>query len=130
MRLDETKKVINDYYLALNIVPNTTRYREQVQARSAMMVALCAFMSKTEVAKAFDMHHASVIHHMKNHEGNLASWTGYAEKFEIAERVCHGKLRMPSIEIKLSRVRNEIKRLKIIEQQLESATTENLINHE
>lgn len=111
----EIEQVIREYYDLLGLEYSKSRVREQVQARAAMMVALKKYKPYSVVGRAFDMDHATVIHHCKNHEGNLATWGGYAEKFDIAKAMCAKTIKYKTVQAKLKSVRHEIKRLQRIE---------------
>lgn len=96
--------------------PDRSRLREQVQARAAMMVALRKYKTCALVGRVFDMDHATVIHHEKNHEGNMLSWDGYEEKYRIAESMCDQTIRYKTLEAKLTSIRSEIRRLQRVEE--------------
>ena len=61
----EIEQVIREYYDLLGLEYSKSRVREQVQARAAMMVALKKYKPYSVVGRAFDMDHATVIHHCK-----------------------------------------------------------------
>ena len=108
---DDIKRLQEEYYATLNLTPNTSRKAPQVQARAALMVAMAHYMTKTEVGKSFGRDHSTVIHHQRQHEGNLFSWEGYEEKYLLAVRLCSVHLQYNSIEEKLTTIRIQIKRL-------------------
>jgi hypothetical protein len=108
---DDIKRLQEEYYATLNLTPNISRKAPQVQARAALMVAMAHYMTKTEVGKSFGRDHSTVIHHQRQHEGNLFSWDGYEEKYLLAVRLCSVHLQYNSIEEKLTTIRIQIKRL-------------------
>lgn len=114
--MKELKMIIHEYYQVLDMIPDRTRHREQVQARAAMMVALKKYRPYSVVGRAFDLDHATVIHHCKNHEGNMLSWDGYEEKYKVAEAMCDRSIRYKTFQAKLKSIRAEINRLQEMEQ--------------
>lgn len=111
----EIEQVITEYYDLLGLELSKSRVREQVQARAAMMVALKKYKTYSVVGRAFGMDHATVIHHVKNHEGNMSTWDGYSDKFDIAKAMCAKTIKYQTVQAKLNSVRHEIKRLQRIE---------------
>ena len=114
--MNDVKVVVDEYYQVLGMHPDRTRQREQVQARAAMMVALKKYKPYTTVGRAFGLDHATVIHHCKNHEGNMVTWDGYEEKYKIAEAMCDRTIKYKTIQAKLQSIRTEIKRLQRMEE--------------
>lgn len=113
--MESDKMVIDEYYNLLGIVQNNSRKREQVQARAAMMVALKKFKTCSAVGRLFGMDHATVVHHCKNHAGNMATWDGYHEKYDVAEAMCAKNITHRTVQAKLDSIRNEIQRLQEVE---------------
>lgn len=113
--MKDIKVVVDEYYQVLGMHPDRSRQREQVQARAAMMVALKKYKPYTTVGRAFELDHATVIHHCKNHEGNMISWDGYEEKYKIAEAMCDRTIKYKTIQAKIKSIRNEISRLQRME---------------
>ena len=124
---EELKAIIEDYYVALGFEYNgRSRESHQVKARAALMSALAEHRKVSHVGKAFGKDHATVIHHKSKHDGNLMYWDGYKENYEIAKRMCDYTLRYRTIQGKLRRINEEIRRLESIKNKL----TEKLKNYE
>lgn len=83
----EASIIIDHYHQVINIKPDGTRYAEQVKAKASMINALCKYMTKSSVARVYKHNHATIIHHIRKHEGNMVSWPGYKENFEIASNI-------------------------------------------
>ena len=113
------KKVMDEYSKAVHV--DIRRKRRQVyvvQPRAALMVAMTKEMPVIEVARAFDMNHATVLHHKRKHLGNLDHWVGYRDKYEIARVMCDAWLRRERIERAIDRVNNKIESLQDVEKKL------------
>jgi len=89
-----------------------------VQPRAALMVAMSKEMPVVEVARAFDMNHATVLHHKRKHLGNLDHWVGYKDKYEIARAMCDAWLRRERIVQAIETVNNKIESLQDVAQEL------------
>lgn len=105
------KLVIVNFYSSIGITPNKTRYKEQVQSRSAIINALRPYMTCKSLAELFDQHHATIIHHNKNHAENIRSWYGYADKFRLAEELCHTFFNNLELNNKLLEIEKKIENL-------------------
>lgn len=113
------KKVMDEYSKAVHV--DIRRKRRQVyvvQPRAALMVAMTKEMPVIEVARAFDMNHATVLHHKRKHLGNLDHWVGYRDKYEIARVMCDAWLRRERIERAIDRVNNKIESLQDVAKKL------------
>lgn len=111
-QVERVEQVIADYYVSIGIEPDyTTRAREQVQSRAAIMCALEDSLTATDIGKLFGKDHATVLHHRKLHEGNLESWDGYTHKYEIARSMVNVNLRSKTVQSQINRIESEIKRL-------------------
>lgn len=87
--------VRNTFYAITGHHDNKSRKEYVVKPRAALLCALSTKYTLTDVANAFDIHHATVIHHRKHHEGNLSAWKGYKEIFDKAIQTLHS---MPFIK--------------------------------
>lgn len=87
MTESEAAIIISHYHELINIEPDGTRHAEQIKAKAPMINALCSYMTKSGVARVYKHNHATIIHHIRKHEGNMVSWPGYKENFEIASSI-------------------------------------------
>lgn len=117
--IKEAKRILEEYYRLIDIVPEKTRKQEQVKARAAMMVAMRDHMTATDIGKLFESDHSTVVHHTGNHQANMKHWLGYKANFSIAWRLCNDSLRMKSYQGKLATVKLRIQHLKMYQQELE-----------
>tara|TARA_R100000315_G_scaffold62410_1_gene43813 strand:+ start:1000 stop:1398 length:399 start_codon:yes stop_codon:yes gene_type:complete len=113
------KKVMDEYSKAVHVdIRKKRRQVYVVQPRAALMVAMSKEMPVVEVARAFDMNHATVLHHKRKHLGNLDHWVGYKDKYEIARAMCDAWLRRERIERAINRVNNKIESLQDVAKKL------------
>lgn len=114
----QLEQVLHSYYAVLNITPTRRRYKHDVQARAAMMVAMRKHSTTTMISKIFDMDHSSVVYHTNKHDANMISWDGYAKFYKLARRMCNKSFRYKTMAARLHSVRNEISLLKRTEQNI------------
>ena len=124
MTESEASIVISHYHELINIEPDGTRHAEQVKAKAPMINALCKYMTKSGVARVYKHNHATIIHHLRNHEGNMASWPGYKENFEIASNITR---RAHSNQSRASKVEGIEAQIKFLEKQ--KSMMKNKINY-
>tara|TARA_Y100000401_G_scaffold115500_1_gene119356 strand:- start:542 stop:928 length:387 start_codon:yes stop_codon:yes gene_type:complete len=65
---------------------------EQAQVRSALGVALSEYLKPSEVAQALGKDRTMIYHYSKNHESNLKTWKGYADKYNVARDVAKASM--------------------------------------
>lgn len=112
-------KVIREYSKAIHVdIKSKRRLVYIVQPRAALMVAMSRDMPIVEVARAFGMNHATVLHHKRKHRGNLDHWLGYKDKYEIASAMCDAWLRRERIEQAIKSVNNKIESLQGVAKEL------------
>jgi hypothetical protein len=78
---------IDEFYLRTGKPRDGSRMGESVKARAAIACALTNRFRIIDVANCMKLHHATVIHHRKNHESNMDYWKGYKEVYEAAKLV-------------------------------------------
>ena len=112
-------KVMREYSKAIHVdIKSKRRLAYIVQPRAALMVAMSRDMPIVEVARAFGMNHATVLHHKRKHLGNLDHWLGYKDKYEIARVMCDAWLRRERIEQAIKSVNNKIESLQGVAKEL------------
>ena len=90
--IEKASEVMDLTYNILNIEKTDRRNNEQVQVRAAIGTALSEYMKPTHVAKAMGKDRTTVIHYNKQHDGNLKTWKGYAEKYDVAKDVARASM--------------------------------------
>jgi hypothetical protein len=90
--IEKASEVMDLTYNILNIEKTDRRNNEQVQVRAAIGTALSEYMKPTHVAKAMGKDRTTVIHYNKQHDGNLKTWRGYAEKYDVAKDVARASM--------------------------------------
>jgi hypothetical protein len=90
--IEKASEVMDLTYNILNIEKTDRRNNEQVQVRAAIGTALSEYMKPTHVAKAMGKDRTTVIHYNKQHDGNLKTWRGYAEKYDVAKDVAKASM--------------------------------------
>lgn len=78
---------IDEFYLRTGKPRDSSRMGESVKARAAIACALTNRFRIIDVANCMKFHHATIIHHRKNHESNIDYWKGYRELYEAAKLV-------------------------------------------
>ena len=68
--MEDVSIVLKEYYETIGIIPRNTRELDQVDARSAMMVAMRKYMTLHQIGRIFGKNHATIHHAVKNHEQN------------------------------------------------------------
>jgi len=122
MLKEQVEEVIAEYYVSIGVEPDYfTRKSEQAQSRAAMMCALSDSMTASAISRIFKKHHATVLHHRKSHEANVACWDGYNDKYEIARSMVNVNLRSKTIQSQLDRIEKEIGRLNEISNKLKKS---------
>ncbi len=112
-------KVMREYSKVIHVdIKSKRRLAYIVQPRAALMVAMSREMPVVEVARAFGMNHATVLHHKRKHLGNLDHWLGYKDKYEIAKAMCDAWLRRERIVQAIETVNNKIESLQDVAQEL------------
>jgi putative intracellular protease/amidase len=79
-------------YDVLDIEITDRKDDEQAQVRSAVGVALSEYLKPADVAKALGKDRTMVYHYAKNHESNLKTWKGYADKYNVAKDVAKASM--------------------------------------
>jgi len=90
--IEKASEVVDLTYNILNIEKTDRRNNEQVQIRAAIGKALSAYMKPAHVGKAMGKDRTTVIHYNKQHDGNLKTWRGYAEKYDVAKDVARASM--------------------------------------
>ncbi len=112
MDKQQVLEVIDDYYNSIGLEPDySTRKSEQSQSRAAMMCALQGTLTASDTGRLFGKDHATVLHHKRCHEANMACWSGYREKYEIACSMVNVNLRSRTVQSQIKRLELEIERL-------------------
>lgn len=78
---------LNEFYNRTGKPRDNSRMSESVKARAAIGCALTNRFRIIDVADCMGQHHATIIHHRRNHESNLEYWKGYREVYEAAKLV-------------------------------------------
>lgn len=118
MQKSEFEILQSEYYFTLKLKRDRTRKREQLQARTALIVAVSKYLRVTEVASLMEMHHANIGHHKEKHKFNYISWPGYAEKYDIASSMCSYMFEFKTEQARIRSVEREIERLKRVKRML------------
>jgi hypothetical protein len=106
-------------YETLNIERTDKKDNDQAQARAAIGVALCEFLSHTNACKPIGRDRSTVSIYVRNHDENMKFWKGYAEKYIVATEVCDIHMRGASNKYTVSMINRRIKQYKKKIEQLE-----------
>jgi len=90
--IEKASEVVDLTYKILGVEKTDRRNNEQVQVRAAIGTALSEYMKPNHVAKAMGKDRTTVIHYNKQHDGNLKTWKGYAEKYDVAKDVARASM--------------------------------------
>ena len=65
-------------------------------------------MKPAHVAKAMGKDRTTIIHYNKQHDGNLKTWKGYAEKYDVAKDVAKMNMHYATINYKIMLIDSRI----------------------
>jgi hypothetical protein len=99
--IEKASEVVDLTYRVLNLEKTDRRHDEQVQTRAAIGAALSEYMKPTHIAKAMNKDRTTVIHYNKQHDGNLKTWKGYAERYDVAKDVAKVSMHEATIKYKV-----------------------------
>ena len=106
--IEKAGEVVDFTYKVLEIEKTDRRDNEQVQVRAAIGTALSKYMKPRHVAKAMGKDRTTVIHYNKQHDGNLKTWKGYAEKYDVAKDVAKMSMHYATINYKIKLIDSRI----------------------
>ena len=106
--IERAGEVVDFTYKVLGLEKTDRRDNEQVQTRAAIGTALSEYIKPTHVAKAMGKDRTTVIHYNKQHDGNLKTWKGYAEKYDVAKDVAKTNMHHATISYKIKLIDSRI----------------------
>jgi len=106
--IERAGEVVDLTYKVLDLEKTNRRHNEQIQTRAAIGAALSEYMKPTHIAKAMGKDRTTVIHYNKQHDGNLKTWKGYAEKYEVAKDVARVSMHEATISYKIMLIDSRI----------------------
>lgn len=106
--IKKASEVVDLTYKILEIEKTDRRNNDQVQTRAAIGAALSEYMKPTHIAKAMDRDRTTVMHYKKQHDGNLKTWRGYAERYDVAKDVAKMSMHYATINYKITLIDSRI----------------------
>jgi len=106
--IEKASEVIDLTYKVLEIDKTDRRHNEQVQVRAAIGAALSEYMKPTHIGKAMGKDRTTIIHYNKQHDGNLKTWKGYAEKYDVAKDVAKMNMHYATVNYKVALIDSRI----------------------
>jgi|TARA_X000001388_G_scaffold70858_2_gene60295 hypothetical protein len=106
--IKNARKAVKLTYDVLDIERTNRKDDEQAQVRAAIGVALSAYLKPGHVAKAMGKDRTMLYHYNKNHEGNLKTWNGYSQKYEVAKDVAKATMDEATRTYKIMLIENRI----------------------
>jgi hypothetical protein len=114
-------------YEALGIKRTDKKDKDQAQARAAMGVALCEYLSHTNACKPLGRDRSTISTYVYKHDDNMKYWSGYAQKYNVARGICeihmHGAARDYDISVidrQISQYQKKINELQLEKKKLSS----------
>ena len=106
--IERAGEVVDLTYKVLELEKTDRRDNEQVQTRAAIGAALSEYIKPTHVGKAMGKDRTTVIHYNKQHDGNLKTWKGYAEKYDVAKDVAKMNMHYATVNYKVALIDSRI----------------------
>ena len=106
--IKKASEVVDLTYKILEIEKTDRRNNDQVQTRAAIGAALSEYMKPTHIAKAMDRDRTTVMHYKKQHDGNLKTWRGYADRYDVAKDVAKMSMHYATINYKITLIDSRI----------------------
>jgi ribosomal protein L28 len=100
---EKTQTAINSVYIALDMERTKRRFKNDVQVRAAIAVSLKKHLKMKDAAEAIGIDRTTILHHSKKHADNMIYWSGYSEKYNVAEGIIDGVI---EDRVKLAKLEN------------------------
>lgn len=125
-KLETMRACADAFYSAIHLIPSPSQHQEQVKARAALAKAFEPYAVQEESAIVLGKERTTLCHSLRQHDGWMATWDGYKDKYLIAKELIDR--RMSSIPIK-ERVHGIQNRINFLEEEKQLLETQiNLIN--